>query len=63
MTGTNRDLENLSRDLIRIRPKLPAGERDMVSALSVQIVNYAARPDVMRPKILWTIEQIEAGGR
>lgn len=59
MTGTNRDLENLARDLIRIRPKLPPAERDMASALAVQITNYADRPDVMRPKILWTIAKIE----
>lgn len=56
----NHDLTTLARDLIRIRPKLSAGERDLASALAVQLTNYAERPDVMRPKILWTIELIEA---
>jgi hypothetical protein len=54
-----RSLDVLARDLIRIRPKLPASQRDMVSALAVKIMNYAGNPDVMRPKIIWTIEQIE----
>lgn len=55
-----RSLDVLARALICIRPKLPATERDLASALAVQIVNYAGNPDVMRPNILRTIEQIEA---
>lgn len=54
-----RSLDVLVRDLIRIRPKLPAAERDLASALSVHLTNYAARPDMMRPLILWTIAKIE----
>lgn len=55
-----RSLDVLARDLIRIRPKLPPTERDLASALAVQLTNYAKHPDVMRPRIIWTIEQIEA---
>jgi hypothetical protein len=39
-----RSLDVLARDLIRIRPKLPASQRDMVSALAVKIMNYAGNP-------------------
>jgi hypothetical protein len=50
----------LARHLARHRPNLPPEKRSLASNLIQQIYRYDADPDAMRPKILKTIERIEA---
>lgn len=53
-------LPDCARHLARLRPSHPAPH--LVSNLIVQIKSYEDNPDGLRPRIIASVEQIEAAG-